>query len=568
MNILRRVWTFTPNRLNAWMRRLRFLAFCGAIVFLFGMPGVRAADRSESGAVAVIAHDPGYYTSLANHAKRWLKGQGIDATVTTPGEMTQTLSAACIAFLLGFNEPSAAELKQLTAFRAKGGKLVVFHSASPALASLMGVKPLGYRKAPYPGAWSRMDFDTRAMPGCPKSIRQTSTVLQRATPLKGRGYVLGTWADRTGKSSGEAAWIATDAGYWMTHVLLADGDEDLKAQLIAAMCGLIDPKLWNVRTAQERERARHEATRALALKQVPRKGEIHAVWDHSGCGLYPGNWPKTIRLLKESRVTDLFVNVAGAGFAHYPSSVLPRSRIYAQEGDQLAACLAAAKGSGIRVHAWILCFTATRSTPERLEVFRKQGWRLKTREGALTEYLDPSKPEVRDHILNAIDELQVKYPALGGIHLDFVRWYERSPKPKNAASVISCFVGDVRGRVKRPRWLTTAVLGKYPACVASVGQDWDGWLNAGLVDYVVPMDYTDSASRFEGYVAQQGAVKTHARRTIAGIGVTANESRLDARQVIEQINLSRRYGLAGVALFDLDVVLEKRILPYLCLGIW
>ena len=528
----------------------------------------RLVPAAESGEVAVIAHNPGYYTSLANHVKRWLASHAIKTEVTTPKDMARTLAAGKIAFLLGFNEPSAAELKQLKDFRAKGGKLVVFHSASPALAALMGVKPLGYRTAPYPGAWSRMDFDTQSLSGCPKSIRQTSTVLQRAAPVKGRGHTLATWADRTGKSSGEAAWIATDAGYWMTHVLLADGDEDLKAQLIAAMCGFVVPKLWNARTAEARSRAQHEATRALALKQIPRAGEIHAVWDHSGCGLYPGNWAKTIRLLRESRVTDLFVNVAGAGFAHYPSSVLPRSKIFEQEGDQMAACLAAAKGSGIRVHAWILCFTATRATPERMEIFRKQGWRLKTKEGNLTEYLDPSKPEVRDHLLNAIDELQVKYPALNGIHLDFVRWYERSAKPKNAANVISRFVGDARGRVKRPRWLTTAVLGKYPACVASVGQDWDGWLSAGLVDYVVPMDYTENMTRFEGYAAQQGAIKSHARRTIAGIGVTANESRLDARQVIEQINLSRKHGLAGVALFDLDVVLEKRILPYLCLGIW
>lgn len=546
------------------MKMWKWVRLCLVVGFPLLPHPLSAAEAND---VAVIAHDPGYYTSLANHVKRWLGSHSIATEVTTPKEMVRTLAAGKIAFLLGFNEPNAAELKQLKDFRAKGGKLVVFHSASPALAAMMGVKPLGYRTAPYPGAWSRMDFDEKSLSGCPKSIRQTSTVLQRAAPVKGRGHTLATWADRQGKSNGEAAWIATDAGYWMTHVLLADGDEDLKARLLAAMCGFVVPKLWNARTAEARERARHEATRALALKQVPRAGEIHAVWDHSGCGLYPGNWAKTIRLLRESRVTDLFVNVAGAGFAHYPSSILPRSKIYEQEGDQMAACLAAAKGSGIRVHAWILCFTATRSMPG-LEIFRKQGWRLKTKEGALTEYLDPSKSEVRDHLLNAIDELQAKYPALNGIHLDFVRWYERSAKPKNAANVISCFVGDARGRVKRPRWLTTAVLGKYPACVASVGQDWPGWLSAGLVDYVVPMDYTENMMRFEGYAAQQGAIKAHARRTIAGIGVTANESRLDARQVIEQINLARKHGLAGVALFDLDVVLEKRILPYLCLGIW
>ena len=122
--------------------------------------------------------------------------------------------------------------------------------------------------------------------------------------------------------------------------------------------------------------------------------------------------------------------------------------------------------------------------------------------------------------------------------------------------------------MQRPKWLTAAVYGKYPSCIGSVGQDWVGWLDMGVVDYVVPMDYSESLVRFESFLQQHAASKAHARRTIVGIGVTANESRLDARQVIDQINLVRRYGLAGEALFDLDTTLEKSILPYLSLGIW
>ena len=104
--------------------------------------------------------------------------------------------------------------------------------------------------------------------------------------------------------------------------------------------------------------------------------------------------------------------------------------------------------------------------------------------------------------------------------------------------------------------------------MGSVGQDWEGWLDLNLVDYVVPMDYTESLPAFSALLAQHARTRAHARKTIAGLGVTANESRLDARQVIDQINLSRRAGLAGNALFDLDATLEKNILPYLRLAIW
>ena len=546
------------------MRRIAFIfAAFFSIVSPFG-----AYTASESPVkVAVLAHEPGYYTSLSKHIQRWLKGHGIASVVATPAENAAALRSAKIAFVVGYNEPTDAEIAQLSSFVKRGGKLVVFYTASPALADLMGVKVLGYKTAPYPGAWSRMDFDTSSIPGCPKAILQTSSVLQCAVPVKGRGYAMANWMDRKGKPSGDVAWIKTSAGFWMTHVLLADGDESYKSTLLAAMCGYVDNSLWNAEIFAAKERERATALRTIAVRQNPRKGEIHAVWDHSGCGLYPGDWKRTIELLKASNVTDLFVNVAGSGFAHYASSVLPRSKTFGQEGDQLAQCIAAAKGSGIRVHAWILCFTATRATPDRLEDFRKRGWRLKDRDGRLTEYLDPSNAEVRARLLDAMSEMRSKYK-VDGIHLDFVRWYERSVKPGDATTVITRFVAEARRRVKHPCWLTTAVLGKYPACIASVGQDWDSWLSANLVDYVVPMDYTESMPQFESFVRQHATVSSHARRTIAGIGVTANESRLDAKSVIDQINLSRRYGLAGNALFDLDVTLEKQILPYLRIAIW
>lgn len=537
-----------------------------AAFFAFAFAAV-APLRADAAEVAVVSHAPGYYTSLAKHAQRWLAGEGIKSDLVQADKMASALSGAKIAFLVGFDEPTASEMQTLTAFRARGGRLVVFYSSSPRLASLMGVKVLGYQKAAYPGRWSRMDFSTKFPEGCPKSILQTSTVLQRAEPIPGRARIMATWADRDGKPTGDAAWISGSAGYWMTHVLLADGDEALKAQLLAALVGSVAPHLWDVASFRRRKAAEDRFNRELAAAQVKRPGELHAVWEHSGCGLYPGDWPRTMRLLKESGVTDLFVNVAGAGFAHYPSNVLPRSKTYEQEGDQLRACLAAAKGTGVRVHAWILCFTATRSSPERLEDFRKRGWRLKSRDGALTEYLDPSNAEVRKRILDAITEIQSKY-AVDGIHLDFVRWYERAAKPADAAAVVSRFVADARLRVRRPAWLTAAVLGKYPACVESVGQDWTGWLGSNLVDYVVPMDYTEDVAKFEGFLKQHSELKSHARRTIVGIGVTANESRLTLQGVIEQIRIARRHNVAGVALFDLDTTLEKQILPYLRMGMW
>ena len=295
--------------------------------------------------------------------------------------------------------------------------------------------------------------------------------------------------------------------------------------------------------------------------------EIHAVWDHTGRGLYPGNWPKTIRVLRSAHVTDVFVNVAGADFAHYPSSILPRSKAFSDYGDQMAACLRAAQGSGIRVHAWIICFNATRGVPKQLEAFKSRGWRLRDKDGTLTTYLNPANANVRSFALSIVDEVNSRY-GVSGIHLDFVRWPHTVVKPADAAQAVTQFIAEARRRVKRPRWLTAAVYAKYPRCIDTVGQDWVKWLNFDLVDYVVPMDYTESASQFESFVRQHATPSKNARRTIAGIGVTASESKLNAQQVVEQIRLARRYGLAGESLFDLDTTLEQKILPVLRKGVW
>ena len=517
-------------------------------------------------AVTIVANSPGYYTSLANHIKRWLAGEKISSQVVTLQQMPTAIASEKTVFLVGVDAVSAAQLNALKALKLRGGKMIVFHSSSAQLASLMGVKCTSFKTAPSPGWWSRMDFSTSRPAGFPISIRQTSSVLNAAVPLAG-GRILATWSNRNGKSTGDAAWIETNCGWWMTHVLTADGDERLKAQLVSAMVGASEPSKWSVSASLARRDIRRAELKRHALAQSPVKGEIRAVWDHSGCGLYPGDWPRTMRLLKNAGVTDIFVNVAGAGFAHYPSQVLPRSKTFADEGDQLKKCINAAKGTGVRVHAWVLCFNATRAAPSVLADYKAKGWCLKSTSGKLTEYLDPSKKAVRDKILLAIDEIISLY-SVDGVHLDFVRWYEGSKKPADAVKTISDFVLSARRRVKRPCWLTTAVLGKYPACVSSVGQDWTSWIDANYVDYVVPMDYTENLVRFSSYLLQHASSRSRARRTIVGIGVTANESRLDAKQVIDQINASRKFGTAGVALFDLDAVLEKEILPYLAIGIW
>lgn len=495
------------------------LVFC-TLYFLLG--GARPITRNpvvvvqavESCAVA----DRAYAASQAKHVVESLASGGVKVDLVADKTLDAVLSGRRLAYFVTMQKPSAAHLAAIARFRARGGKVAVLQSYSPALASSLGVVFEG-------------------------PSRKRGKVQVR--PFKG--------------------------GWWVGNYFSSDDSEEEKARQLLTLVGSAIPGLWNAAAWEAKRQARLASDRAYGAKQVPRPGEIHAVWDHSGEGLYPGDWPRTMRVLQANHITDLFVNVAGAGFGHYSSKILPASATLTATGDQLAACLAAARGTGIRVHAWVLCFNATRASPAKKAAFAKKGWLLKDVQGRVTEYLNPSNADLRWYLLTTLDEIARNYP-VDGIHLDFVRWYEKAAgKPKNPDRAITMFVTAVRQRVRaiRPKAiLSTAVLGTYPSCITSVGQNWKTWIDTGLVDYVVPMNYVPDTPQLAALVQRQALTPAQARHVIGGIGVTANESMLSPRQVVDQINFVRRAGFAGVALFDLDTTLVTKVLPILRLGLF
>ncbi len=629
----------------------------------FAMSAAAADVRVIHGHESVPEGERRFAAALARHVVRWYREVGLEADAADDTALEGKLKGQRVAVLVYVSQPTAAQVAACRAFVGRGGRLIVCYSASPALGELMGVRVTGYQRAGADGRWSAMRFAASRPAGVPEEIRQTSPNLMAAQPVDGRSSVLAWWVDRGGKAT-EPAWLVSPNGYWMTHVLLADGDAEAKGRLLLALAASADPSLWGVAAGRLLERARRAGSyaspaalegaakavsdpakrvRAVAaaqaagqwerrvrdlirsgkgfeawngtlalqgrmreaygLLQPSRKGEIRAVWDHSGMGLYPGNWKRTCALLDAAGVSDLLVNIGGSGFAHYPSDVLPRSKIQQEQGDQLRACMDAARPYGIRVHAWLLCFSTEQATPDRLEIFRKRGWLLTQEDGRVQPWLDPAVPEVRDYLTRAVREIAARY-APDGVHLDFVRYpdfrgslgptirprfeqalgrrlkawpqdvkwggSERVAFMRWRAEQVSRFVGDARlvMRAQAPgKLLTAAVFGKYPSCVDAVGQDWELWLRNGLLDYVMPMNYTESLDAFTGFVTEQTRNPAQARRIIPGIGVTAAESRLDPIQVIDQIQALRRAGCPGFALFDLDATLQQEILPVLRLGV-
>ncbi len=604
----------------------------------------------------------GFAKSLTKHAARWFGLSGLEVDVESDDNLTASFKDRKLAMLVYFDSPTKAQLDAIKSFKEAGGKLIVTYSNSEALGKLVGVKVDGYVK---PDNLSQMVFLGNRPINCPASVIQSSANIIAASPISKRSRVVAWWADKDGKRSAYAAWLKGDCGYWMTHVLLGDGDANAKGELLMALAGDLVPELWReaatkkldsavkvgpwssiegaseyiskLRQGPRTAAANGELRRAKIIRaqaemliksreyakawqlaseinlslskaygyiQAPVAGEIHAVWDHSALGLFPGDWNRTCKALAEGGITDIFVNVAAPGFAHCNMATFPRSAIYDKYGDQLSAAIEAAHRYGIRVHAWMICFSTTGATEHRLSIFKKNYWLLDATSGGQSNWLDPSSVSLRSHLTMAATELMTKYD-IDGLHLDFVRYDNyyaslgygtrvRFTRDKRGGKAVDNWVEASK---KRPlfneivRWraeqvtallsnvklaqrkhapgiiLSAAVLGKYPACIESVGQDWISWLDMGYLDYVVPMNYTSDLKFFNELLDGQCTKKKYASKIIVGIGVTASESRLRADDVIDQIKALRSRETAGFALFDLDFSLKNEILPILNLGV-
>jgi len=344
-------------------------------------------------------------------------------------------------------------------------------------------------------------------------------------------------------------------------------------------------------------------TRAYAGAQAAVRGEVRGVWDHSGTGLYPGDWGRTCQLLRRYGFTDIMPNVAWPGAAHYASRTVPPSEAFRQYGDQLAACVEAAHRAGLRVHVWKVCWRMDRAPDALVARFRRSGRLQVSDTGEVVNWLCPSNPENLRMEKDSIREIVRDY-AVDGIHLDYLRYRDphvcycpgcrnrfeervgrglpdwpaavtgrsrlRKEYTRWRAAQISRLVSDLSVAVKRlnPRVkLSAAVFGRYPLCADSVGQDWGSWLRAGTVDFVCPMNYTSDMGRFLEWTRKQAALPGAETGVLPGLGVTAAESYLSPVQVIDQIRTVREQGLRGFVLFDLNRKLETEILPLLGLGV-
>jgi len=217
-------------------------------------------------------------------------------------------------------------------------------------------------------------------------------------------------------------------------------------------------------------------------------------------------------------------------------------------------------------------------------------------------WLCPSHPENQKLEIESMLEIARKYD-VHGLHFDYIRYpgnegcfckgcrlrFEKAIDRKvgnwpadvqNDDSLrekwldfrrrqITGVVAAVAQRAKKIRpdiKISAAVFRNWPVDRNAVGQDWKLWCERGYLDFVCPMDYTDSSSHFRRMVEQQlewaGKVPC-----FPGIGLSVWSDSADICKLIEQINITRRLGTGGFTIFNFGPTEANEVLPMLGKGI-
>lgn len=214
-------------------------------------------------------------------------------------------------------------------------------------------------------------------------------------------------------------------------------------------------------------------------------------------------------------------------------------------------------------------------------------------------WLDPAAPGVAPRLAETFGELVVRYPELDGLHLDYIRYPGvlpfapgsrfgvgldmghgeatrarfraetglEPPSPpdhlgnanrwddwrRDKVTALVRAIGDAARHARPSILLSAAVWSHADRAYLSVGQDWRGWLDEGLLDFAVPMVYTLDDRIFD----YQVDAFTHARqgdRTWIGVGVWLFASRPE--RAVAQVRTVRAEGAPGEVLFSWDAIAD------------
>ena len=597
---------------------------------------------------------------IARNFQLRLTSHGISVSVLEQADLTTAALENRRVIILPLNSDLTAEqVAVLQRHVESDGKLIAFFRLpDPLMESLGFASGTPVRSPQGAEAFAKVLFDPwfsqEFGEGTPSAFEQQSEYIFSAKLLNStdnfNARVAAVWCDASDKITHHPALLVSDRGALFSHILLA-GDTDRKWATVLALLAHWSPNLWadimkkrmamlytigetSFETEPEKTVRMDNITRKIKpyadswdtrrfcvvfpalrkeladeyIRSLPSKpGEQRLWWEHTGTGVYPGDWDRTMKELKENGFNAVISNMLMGGLAHYDSKLLPRSQTFDGYGDQIEQAVRAGKKYGVEVHVWKVTFNCTKAPREFIDSMR-QAERMQVRfdgnEDSNSQYrhwLCPSHPENRKLECEAMIEVVKNYD-VDGIHFDYIRYpnsqhcyckgcKERFEKHVGETIVdwpqatrtdrwkskfddwrcdqITALVADVNRETKKVKpsiKISAAVFPKYPECRSSVLQDWPIWIEKGYLDFLCPMSYTASVTEFDAYVEDYVKLIAGKIPVYPGIGATATNLSLTPDQVAAQIMIARKRGTAGFAIFHLDRYTMEKISSVLSLG--
>lgn len=282
---------------------------------------------------------------------------------------------------------------------------------------------------------------------------------------------------------------------------------------------------------------------------------------------------------------DIFIPCVkdGHGAADFVTELADVSPGY-PDFDPLKPLVDNCQARGVKVHTWFCVFTEGR----RSRLLREHPEYIAKIEDPQEphQWACACRPQVQDYLLALYEDVARRYrPA--GLHLDYIRTggackcdYCReqmrghgvdlgavAPDEPAYQQWTQWRVGQVSSFVARLREFTqaeglelsAAVYPDYPDCVAKQGQDWVDWAEKGLVDFLFPMNYTDSAEQARLRAADHVACVGGAVPVWEGLAQSLSRRTLSPEALMEQVTGVLGAGADGVVLFEYRGVGDEHI---------
>ncbi|MFW5869135.1 MAG: glycoside hydrolase family 10 protein, partial [Armatimonadota bacterium] len=606
------------------------------------------AQGSEAGAVQ----------SIAATVAGLLADAGIRTSTIGDGDVERGALADYEFAIFAYNpDMTQAGVDAIREYVESGGRVMFFYQLPGDLGEILGVRRLGSQRAEYDGQLSEIRFeDPEDFDGMPRSVEQSSWMLTVAEPT-GDGEVIAWWHDAQGEPTGLPAFIASDAGVWMSHVL-TNTSRAAKQRMLVSMLGRYVPEIWpqvaenalegldrighiggieealawieqqaadapdpavieriiaehrdllaDARASLEAEQypsavdtageAWDRLRDAYLLAHTPRDAEFRAWWEHSGTGAFD-TWEESVQNLADNGFNAIVPNMLWGGVALYDSEHLPHHPVVAERGDQIAECVEAAKRHGIEVHPWKVNWRLGSAVPEEfVQQLREEGRLQRSFAGEEMEWLCPSDPRNLELELNTMVEVARNYD-VDGVHFDYIRYpgtqscycdgcherFERDTgltvenwpedlrtdefedawtqwRCDQISALVEATAREVRA-IKPHVKISAAVFNSYPQTRSSIGQDWLHWVEQGWLDFLCPMDYTNSDGTFATLVARQVQQVAGRVPLYPGIGASASRSTLSVDRVAGQAQIARILGADGFTIFNYSRDMAQNVAP-------